>query len=212
MGKSIPPNGKKRNWATVVYPESAPTDWIEILKLSGVQAAISPLHDKDINPDEHEKKAHWHVILTYGSPTTFNNVKGLVDRIGGVGQISLDSVRGYYRYFTHKDNPEKYQYDEKDIRNIGGFNILDFVEMTKSEVSKIKKDLHMQIRALGIVEYSAFMDWVLENGTPEEYDVAGSHTLFFQAYIGSRRHVELATIKPTLQNRLGGQHGKTSME
>lgn len=42
---------KKRNWAFIVYPESAPADWKERLQAKGLQCAISPLHDKDLNPD-----------------------------------------------------------------------------------------------------------------------------------------------------------------
>lgn len=188
MSKNIASTGKKRNWATVVYPESAPENWIEILKLSGVQSAISPLHDKDINPDEQEKKSHWHVILTYGSPTTQNNVKGLCERIGGVGQIGLDSVRGYYRYLTHKDNPEKYQYDEKDIKTLNGFSILDFIELTRTETLKIKKELVVLIMAENIIEYADFINYLLEKGTDEFLDVGMSNTYFFDKYISSRRH------------------------
>ena len=70
-------NFKKRNWAFVVYPESAPSDWIEQLQLSGAQFAISPLHDKDLNATGEPKKAHWHVIVVYGSPTTESNVRAL---------------------------------------------------------------------------------------------------------------------------------------
>lgn len=179
---------KKRNWATVVYPESAPKEWIDVLKLSGVQSAISPLHDKDINPDEQEKKPHWHVILTFGSPTTQNNVKGLCERIGGVGQIQLDSVRGYYRYFTHKDNPEKYQYDEKDIISLNGFSIIDFIEITKSEILAIKKDLQILIKTENFCEYADFMDYLLENGTAEQYEIGCNNTYFFDKYLSSRRH------------------------
>ena len=58
---------KKRNWAFVVYPESAPENWIEQLQLSGAQFTISPLHDKDLNATGEPKKAHWHVIAVYGS-------------------------------------------------------------------------------------------------------------------------------------------------
>lgn len=47
MAKNI----KKRNWAFVLYPESAPADWREQLQKTGLQCAISPLHDKDMNPD-----------------------------------------------------------------------------------------------------------------------------------------------------------------
>lgn len=188
MSKNITSVVKKRNWATVVYPESAPENWINILKLSGIQAAISPLHDKDINPDEQEKKEHWHVILTYGSPTTPNNVKGLCERIGGVGQIGLDSVRGYYRYLTHKDNPEKYQYDEKDIKTLNGFSVLDFIEMTRTEVLNIKTELIVLIIAENFTEYSQLIMYLLEKGTAEIREVAMSNTYFFDKFITSRRH------------------------
>ena len=71
MAKNI----KKRNWAFVLYPESAPADWREQLQKTGLQCAISPLHDKDMNPDNTPKKPHYHVILTYSGPTSYNVVK-----------------------------------------------------------------------------------------------------------------------------------------
>lgn len=47
---------RTRNWATVVYPESAPKNWREILGEMRVPCFLSPLHDKDINPDGTPKK------------------------------------------------------------------------------------------------------------------------------------------------------------
>ena len=126
---------KKRNWAFVVYPESAPSDWIEQLQQRGVVGAISPLHDKDLNATGEPKKAHWHVIVTYEGPTAQSVVERLTERLNAPKPIPLEQVRGYYRYLTHKDNPEKAQYDEKDIQTLNGFDIRDFVEMTKSEVN-----------------------------------------------------------------------------
>ena len=61
---------KKRNWGAVVYPESAPEDWEEILKLKGISWARSPLHDSDINPTGEPKKAHYHIIISFPGPTT----------------------------------------------------------------------------------------------------------------------------------------------
>jgi len=122
---------KKRNWAFVVYPTkeqldilnsrydgsdgygTLPDNWIEILQLSGLQYAVSPIHDKDENPDKTIKKPHYHVIVSYGSPTTYNNVKSLTDSLNAPIPQALEQIRGYYRYLTHKDNPEKYQYDER---------------------------------------------------------------------------------------------------
>ena len=101
---------KKRNWGFVVYPESAPSDWREQLQATGLQCAISPIHDKDLNPDGTPKKAHHHVIAVFNGPTSYGVVKALTDKLKQPIPQALESVRGNYRYFTHKDNPEKYQY------------------------------------------------------------------------------------------------------
>lgn len=195
MSKNITQTTKKRNWACIVYPESAPEDWTEIIKLTGLQFAVSPLHDRDLEADGiTKKKPHWHIILVYGSPTTYNNVKNLTDRLNAPGPIPLDQIRGYYRYFTHKDNPEKFQYDEKNIKVYNGFSIVDFIELTRSEVTKIVKELQTLIRSKNILEYSDLMDYLNDFGMDSEYDVANSHTYFFHTYISSRRNKQKNNI------------------
>lgn len=199
---------KKRNWAFFVYPTkeqldavgsaydgsdgygSAPDDWIQQLQLSGLQFAISPLHDKDKHEDGsgRTKKPHYHVIVIYGSPTTYNNVKNLTDSFNSPIPQALEQVRGYYRYLTHKDNPDKYQYDEEDIVTGGGFNIADYIELSKSEVTEIKFKLQKLIREQNIIEYSALMDYIQDNLDRINYDVASTHTIFFNTYIRSIRH------------------------
>lgn len=181
-------NVKKRNWAFVVYPESAPADWIEQLRKTGLQCAISPLHDKDINPTGDSKKPHWHVIACYSGPTSYNVVKRLTDSFNAPIPQALEQVRGYYRYLTHKDNPEKAQYNEDNITTINGFNITDFVELSKSEVLDIKKRLQQIIRELNITEYSDFMDYLADNEMSVEYEVASNNTYFFDRYIASKRN------------------------
>ena len=151
---------KKRNWAFVVYPESAPSDWIEQLQQCGVVGAISPLHDKDLNATGEPKKAHWHVIVTYEGPTAQSVVERLTERLNAPKPIPLEQVRGYYRYLTHKDNPEKAQYDEKDIQTLNGFNIRDFVEMTKSEVNAKIRIIQKMIRELDFLEYADLLDYL----------------------------------------------------
>lgn len=181
-------NVKKRNWAFVLYPESAPEDWKEQLRLSGLQGAISPLHDKDINPTGEPKKPHYHVILVYGSPTTYSNVKAFTDKLNQPIPQALEQVRGYYRYFTHKDNPEKYQYDEREIETFNGFNIADFVELTRSEVTTKKHELLTLAREKGFSEYAELVDYVQDNMDMTYFDIVSSHTLFFVGYMRSVRY------------------------
>ena len=189
-------NVKKRNWTFVLYPESAPSDWKEQLKLCGLMSAISPLHDKDLNPTGEAKKAHYHVLLVYSGPTTYNAVAKFTASLNATIPQPLESVRGMYRYFTHKDNPEKYQYDESDISTINGFNIADLVELTKSEVNELKACVLSLIRSVNIKEYSDLVDFLIDNGMTAEYDVAINNTFFFNTYITSRRNsFSYTTIK-----------------
>lgn len=181
---------KKRNWTFVLYPESAPKDWREQIKLSGLMAAVSPLHDKDINPTGEAKKAHYHILLVYSGPTTYNAVAKFTASLNATVPQALESVRGMYRYFSHKDNPEKYQYNEADIAAINGFNIADLIELTKSEVNEIKMNILKLVRDVDITEYSGLVDFLIDNEMTTEYDVAINNTLFFNTYITSRRHAE----------------------
>lgn len=181
---------KKRNWTFVLYPESAPDDWRERIKISGLMAAISPLHDKDLNPTGEAKKAHYHILLVYAGPTTYNAVAKFTSSLNATVPQALESVRGMYRYFSHKDNPEKHQYDEADIRTLNGFNIADLVELTKSEVNELKARILKLIRDIGITEYAGLVDFLVDNGMMAEYDVAINNTFFFNTYICSKRNAE----------------------
>lgn len=186
MARNSSINIKKRNWAFVLYPESAPEDWKEILKLKGITFAVSPLHDKDIEPTGEKKKTHYHIILCFGSPTTFNNVKTITDELNQPIPIPLESVRGYYRYFTHKDNPDKYQYNDKDIELFNGFDVTDV--LNNFEVFQALKEIQSLIVELNIFEYCDLLDYLLVNGFMELWNVACSHTLFLNTYITSKRH------------------------
>lgn len=184
-------NVKKRCWAFVLYPESAPKDWREQLAKSGIQCAVSPLHDRDTNPTGEPKKPHHHVILVYGNPTTYSNVKAFTNgRLGQTIPQPLEQVRGYYRYLTHADNPEKAQYSAAEIETINGFDIRDFVEMTKSEVTRYKRELLVFIRDNDLMEYADLLDVLLDGGeaTADLFEVASNHTLFLTKYIASRRY------------------------
>lgn len=177
---------KKRNWGGVVYPESAPEDWKEILKLKGIVWACSPLHDKDINPTGEEKKAHYHIIMTFPGPVTDKTVKDIMEQLNQPIPIPLESVRGYYRYFTHKDNPEKCQYDETGIELYNNFDVSEI--LNNFEVFQYLKDIQKIIIENKIYEYSILMDFLMTTEQFELWNVASSHTLFLNTYITSKRN------------------------
>ena len=181
-------NAKARAWAFIVYPESAPENWKEILQSTGLPIAISPLHDSDKDPTEENKKPHWHVIAQWGNTTTGKAVKRITDKVNAPTPIPLNGVKGYYRYFTHKDNPEKFQYDEKEIQALNGFNIQDLVELTRSEVDGIKRNMIDFITANNVIEYCDLIIHLHQNDLTAEFEVASRNTYFFDKFISSRRN------------------------
>jgi hypothetical protein len=190
--------GKGRHWAFVAYPESVAPDWLEQLKQSGLKVTISPLHDKDTHSDpaiEDSKKPHWHCIVTWGNTTTLNAVKAFtVDKLKATIPVKLESVKGYYRYFIHADDPDKYQYDPAEIQHIGGFDMRDHSDMTRSERMDYIAEVQEFIELNNIMEYRQ-LTWSLyqTEGKSNRWEVAMTNTLLFNAYITSRRN-EIAAV------------------
>ncbi|MCH4302862.1 replication protein [Staphylococcus haemolyticus] len=180
---------KSRTWAMVVYPESAPENWEELLAETFMQFAVSPLHDKDTNPDGEIKKPHWHVILIWDGPVTQNTALKTAEKVNAPQPIKLESVRGAYRYFTHMDNPEKYQYDEKDIKLYNGFDISAYVSLTKEEKYEAIGKIMDIINDNRITEYIDLLNTLRANDYTL-FKVACDNTILFTNVVRSLRHSE----------------------
>lgn len=120
---------KTRNWCTVLYPESAAKGWKDILRGWCCQALLSPLHDKDKDPDGNQKKPHYHLMCMFDGPRSQSLMEEKFKELGGVGCQACNSARGYARYLCHMDNPEKYQYPVEGVEAFGGANYLDIIAL-----------------------------------------------------------------------------------
>lgn len=146
MEKIRNPPSKSKYFCCMLYPDSATYDVDTIIKALAEEHltfAVSPIHDRDIEDDGSPKKGHFHVLLAYNSATTLNNIRSWFNACG-MPDGELHSVRvcasgvGYYRYLTHKDNPEKAQYDDKDIRVFNDYDEV-FKKFANTESNKIDK-------------------------------------------------------------------------
>ena len=111
---------KCRNWATIIYADSAPKNFVSLIDDLHIQAYLSPLHDRDIDNKGNFKKAHYHLLMMFDGQKNMNNMQGIIKKIGGVGCEKVISKNAYARYLIHKDNPEKAQYSMNDVRVFGG--------------------------------------------------------------------------------------------
>lgn len=131
--------GRTRNYATVVYPESAPESWHSIISESKVPVFISPLHDKDVNPTGEPKKPHFHVLAMWDSVKTKEQAKAFFESFGGVGCEVVNSLRGYARYLCHLDNPEKEQYKIEDVKQYGGADYMHSIGCAADKAKAIRE-------------------------------------------------------------------------
>ena len=144
MEKISNPPTKSRYFCAVLYPDSTTYDTENVIKALAEEHltfVVSPIHDKDVEEDGSKKKAHYHLLLAYSSATTLKNIRGWFNACG-MPESELHSVRvcasgvGYYRYLTHKDNPEKAQYSDNDIRVYNDSDDL-FKKFSKTASEKI---------------------------------------------------------------------------
>ena len=166
---------RSRNFATVVYPESAPEDWQSKLAECFVPAFISPLHDKDLNPTGEPKKAHYHVMVMFEGKKSDEQVKAIFNTIGGIGLEKVNSIRGYARYLCHMDNPEKAQYAPEQVRSLCGADYTGTIGLVTDKYKAIKEMIafcreNNIVAYCDLLEYCAEerMDWfrvLCDNGT-----------------------------------------------
>ena len=175
---------KKRHWLFIVYPESSPENWIEQMKLTGVQFAVSPLHDKDRTITGELKKPHYHVIVIFDGPTTFLTASSFRAITKGPYPKVCEGLRGAYEYLTHMNEPDKEKYDSDKIQLFNGFEI----DLSKKDVTRIKKELVHIIIKENITEYMQFILYVLYNMEAEYYSVAMNDTYYFNTLITSFRN------------------------
>lgn len=155
--------GRTRNYATVVYPESAPENWLIILEQLFVPCLISPLHDRDVNSTGEPKKSHYHVLFMFDCVKTKEQVKVIIEQIGGVGCEAVNSLRGYARYLLHLDNPEKAQYNIGDVRQFGGVDYRKIISLA-SDIDASCEELLDFCEKYQIISFSRIRRYIRATG------------------------------------------------
>lgn len=179
-----PPKARTRNYATVVYPESAPPNWQETLAEFMVPAFISPLHDKDKNPQNEPKKPHYHVLIMFDSVKTAEQAKEVFEAIGGVGCERVQSLRGYARYLCHLDNPEKHQYDSGGVRALCGADYAGTINLVTDRYCALKEMMHY-CKTNGIYNYADLMEIAMETNDGWFRVLCDNGTIVMKEYLKS---------------------------
>lgn len=157
----------------MVYPESAPKNWRDVLNATHMRWIESPLHDKDVNPDGTKKKPHWHIMLSADGPITEKRINQIIEPLNGPIPQKVGSSIGMVRYFIHLDNPEKYQYPMDEIKGHNGADVGSYFQLTQTSRLNIMKDIIKFIYDNNVDNFSDFLMYCIsEKGNDDWFEVA----------------------------------------
>ena len=179
---------RSNKWAFLLYKESVPDNYLDILEEMHIPFVLSPWHDKDVNKETGEfKKAHKHGVLFFDSLKSYSQVSDvLTSKLNTPAHVEIVmSPKVMYDYFIHAENPEKTRYNIEDIESGCGFELDKFLIENNSDkflstvIDIIEEHNFTEFNSL--VRYARKEDIVLLN-------LIVNKTYFFAKYLDSRRH------------------------
>lgn len=179
---------KSKAWTILLYPDSMPDNWIEMLEELALPVAVSPLHDKDVLSDGTPKKPHYHLMFVWEGPTTFKNAQRIADMFNGPIPKKVESIQAMYDYFVHKNHPNKYQYNDADRMDLNGFCIDYFDSIRTDERQKIMDEVENVIFEHSFCEIFSLIKYFDSLGMRKHKYIVRTHTTYFNALITSFRY------------------------
>lgn len=181
--------GRTRNWTFLVYPESAPVNWRDILDEEHVQWIESPLHDKDTNADGEIKKEHYHILIMFESVKTYEQVLEITERMNATIPQKCNGTKGLVRYMAHLDNPEKFQYPKSEIIGHGGADVMELLKPTTSDRYGLIKEMIEYVKENEVDEIQDLIDYSIQERPDDWFPLLCDNSAYVVSlYIKSVRH------------------------
>ena len=111
-----------------------------------------------------------------------------------IPQVCND-LRGLVRYFTHKDNPEKAQYEQKDIITLSGFDLDEMLRPSASEGFALQMEMLAFCEDYEITEFMDLVSYARHERLDWMHELTRA-SLLIKEYIKSRRHSNRMPINP----------------
>ena len=180
---------RSANWTIVLYPESEPDNWRDILDEMHIEWIESPLHDSDINANGEVKKAHRHILLMFSGVKAYEQVRELTDVLNCPSPQRCHNSKAMVRYMAHLDNPEKAQYNITDIKGHGGVDIAEMLRPSSSERYVMIRDMKLFVQENDIIEFEDLFDYAMENRFDDWFPlICDSAGWILERVIKCRRH------------------------
>lgn len=192
-------SGRTRAWTAIMYPESMNRYWKQALTDTHIEALISPLHDKDTNPDGDKKKPHYHVMLLFQSVVRRQTAQKVFDTIKATQCQAVKSIRGEARYLCHLDNPEKYQYPMDQVVELNGADYRSMIALPSDRYETIRQIICF-IEENNICSFARLVLWTSKNQEDWFRALCDNCAYIVREYLESRAWSEKNKIDNVIEN------------
>lgn len=179
---------RSNKWAFLIYQESAPDNYLDVLEEMHIPFVLSPWHDRDVNKETGEfKKAHKHGVLFFESLKSYTQVSELLtEKLNTPSHVEVVmSPKGMYDYFIHAENPDKTLYSIDEIESGCGFELEQFL-ITNNNEEYLSTVIDI-IEEHNFTEFNNLVRYArVEN--PSLLNLIINKTYFFAKYLDSRRY------------------------
>lgn len=180
---------RTRNWTIVLYPESAPENWRDILDDLHIEWIESPLHDRDYTAVGDPKKPHWHILLMFGGVKTYEQVMECIEPLNCPIPTRVHNCKSLVRYMAHLDNPDKAQYDVSKIVAHGGVDLADILKPSSAERYTYIKEMKSWCEEWNITEFEDLFSYAADERPDDWFPLLCDNSAFvMNLYLKSRRH------------------------
>lgn len=205
---------KIRNFAVIVYPDSKSLNpkWRENLQRLGHKAIISPIHDKDVYDTDviddngnikykkgDLKKPHYHICVFRANATTLKSckktMKANIDSSIDWIEVLRGTPNASYDYMSHKNAPDKHQYNQEEVVCLNGFNPIDYVKQSRSEKINLTKEIYIYIENNEIEEFSDLIQMLIMEEKEELLEYVSNRAFFVDKILTSLRNKNLNAKK-----------------
>lgn len=198
---------RTRTWTCVLYPDSVPENWKDLIDDMHIEWIESPLHDSDKNATGEFKKPHWHILLVFGGVKAYEQVKELTDALNAPIPERCHNAKAMVRYMAHLDNPDKAQYNISDIKPHGGVDLSEMLRPSSSERYTIISEMITYVKGTRITEFQDLMDYARQNEFDRWFPLLCDNSAYVvNQYIKSQKYrtcmIETNVVDENLRNDL----------
>lgn len=185
---------RSRTWTFILYEDSAPGNWSDLLDEMHIEWVESPWHDRDINSDGEPKKKHKHILLLFQGKKSYEQIKQITDNLNSPIPQRCHSAKGTVRYMAHLDNPEKAQYSTSDIKGHGGVDVSDMLRPCASARYELIREMMRFCKEEHIVEFQDLLDYAMQERFEDWFPLLCDNSSYVLGqYIKSQRHRHCGT-------------------